>query len=103
MRPELSPEGIGGREQQLLGFALVVRVLRRVARERPLLLTLDDLARAERARGRLYLRAAEFFQTYDLLVTPATIVAPFDVDIKAIDEVDGPKRKAYCWSLHSPA
>lgn len=49
----------------------------------------SDLAAAERARGRLYQRAAEFFRTYDLLVTPATIVAPFDVKIRAINEVDG--------------
>ncbi len=58
-------------------------------------LTLDDLARAERARGKLYLRVAKFFETYDLLITPATIVAPFDVDIKAIDEVDGHKFENY--------
>ncbi len=49
----------------------------------------SDLAAAERARGRLYQRATEFFQTYDLLITPATIVAPFDVKIRAIDKVDG--------------
>ena len=51
--------------------------------------TAGELASAERARGRLYSRAAKFFQTYDLLITPATIVAPFDVKIRAINEVDG--------------
>ncbi len=58
-------------------------------------LTAADLARAERGRGRLYARAAEFFQDYDLLVTPATIVAPFDVNIKAINEVEGHKFENY--------
>ena len=33
-------------------------------------------ARAERGRGELYRRAATFFDTYDLLVTPAAIVPP---------------------------
>lgn len=43
LRPEVAAPGRGGREQQLAGFALVVRVLRRLAVERPVLLELDDL------------------------------------------------------------
>jgi len=58
-------------------------------------LTAESLATAERARGLLYARVAEFFETYDLLVTPATVVAPFDVDIRAIDEVAGHKFENY--------
>ena len=58
-------------------------------------LTAKSLAAAERSRGRLYARVAEFFETYDLLVTPATVVAPFDVDIRAIDEVAGHKFENY--------
>jgi len=58
-------------------------------------LTAESLAAAERARGRLYARVAEFFETYDLLVTPATVVAPFDVDIRTIDEVAGHKFENY--------
>ena len=58
-------------------------------------LTAGSLAAAERARGRLYARVVEFFETYDLLVTPATVVAPFDVDIRAIDEVAGHKFENY--------
>lgn len=54
-----------------------------------------DLADAERRRGQLYLRAAAFFEEYDLLVTPAAIVAPFDVDIRALDEVEGVKLDNY--------
>lgn len=63
--------------------------------EQGLKLTAADVAKAERARGRLYGRAAEFFEIYDLLVTPATIVAPFDVDIRAINEVDGHRFQNY--------
>ena len=36
-----------------------------------------------------------FFETYDLLVTPATVVSPFDIDIRAIDEVAGHKFENY--------
>lgn len=55
----------------------------------------EDLADAARRRGQLYLRAAAFFDDYDLLVTPAAIVAPFDADIRALDEVEGVKLGNY--------
>lgn len=58
-------------------------------------LTAAQLAEADRARGHLYARAAAFFEDYDLLITPATIVAPFDVNIRAIDEVEGHKFENY--------
>ncbi len=57
--------------------------------EQGLKLTADDLGRAERARAALYYRVAEFFETYDLLISPATIVPPFDVDIRHVTEVEG--------------
>ncbi|MBT7943895.1 MAG: amidase, partial [Alphaproteobacteria bacterium] len=52
-------------------------------------LSAGDIAQAERGRGALYVRVAEFFETYDLLITPATVVAPFDVKTRAINEVEG--------------
>ncbi len=58
-------------------------------------LSAGDLAEAERKRGALYARVANFFKTYDLLVTPATIVAPFDVKVRAINEVEGHKFENY--------
>lgn len=58
-------------------------------------MTADDVADAERRRGRLYERVAAFFKSYDLLVTPAVAVAPFDVDIRAIDEIEGIKLDNY--------
>ena len=57
--------------------------------ERGISLSAGDLAEAERKRGAIYARVAAFFEAYDLLVTPATIVAPFDVKIRAINEVEG--------------
>ena len=58
-------------------------------------LTAESLAAAERDCGQLYARVVEFFETYDLLITPATVVAPFDIDIRAIDEVAGHKFANY--------
>lgn len=55
----------------------------------------EELAQAQRGRGELYRRAAAFFETHDLLVTPAAVVAPFDVDIRALDEVEGVKLDNY--------
>lgn len=51
--------------------------------------TAGQIAIAERARGALYARAAAFFDTYDLLISPATIVAPFDAAIRAVEQVEG--------------
>ena len=57
--------------------------------------TAESIADAERGRGVLYARAAAFFDEFDLLITPAAIVAPFDVRIRALDEVDGVKLDNY--------
>jgi amidase len=54
-----------------------------------------DIAEAERRRGELYRRAAAFFTDYDLLVTPAAVVAPFPVEIRALDEIEGVKLDNY--------
>ena len=58
-------------------------------------LSAGDIGEAERARGRLHARVAAFFGEYDLLVTPAAVVAPFDVNIRALDEVEGVKLDNY--------
>ena len=57
--------------------------------EKGLALTADDIGGAERARGALYQRVAAFFETYDLLLCPAAIVPPFDVELRYIEEVEG--------------
>ena len=41
-------------------------------------LSADEIGRAEVEQGRLYRRVMDFFDTYDLLVTPTTVVPPFE-------------------------
>ena len=48
--------------------------------EKGLALTGAEVARAQRLRGAIVERAARFFETYDLLLCPATVVAPFPVE-----------------------
>ena len=63
--------------------------------EKGLALTADEIAWAELARGRLYHNTVRFFADHDLLLCPAAIVPPFDVDIRYIDEVNGEKFDNY--------
>ncbi len=42
--------------------------------------TADDIVRAERGRGRLFLKAAEMFERFDVLITPTLGTAPFAVE-----------------------
>lgn len=101
---EASPDFSGARE-----IFLVLRAVIFVARNAPLLerhrdklkpdvvwnieeglkLSADTIARAERARGELFYRVAEFFETYDLLLCPAAIVPPFDATTRYVSEVEG--------------
>jgi amidase len=48
--------------------------------EKGLKLTSDDIAKAEAQRVALLQRAIRFFETYDLLLCPATIVAAFPIE-----------------------
>jgi amidase len=57
--------------------------------EHGLKVTAGDIAKAELARGALYHRIVRFFQTHDLLLCPAAPVAPFDVKIRWIREING--------------
>jgi amidase len=57
--------------------------------EKGVKLTADEIGRATRARVALYERVVRFFETHDLLVTPAVIVPPFDVDTRYVEEVAG--------------
>ena len=63
--------------------------------EQGLKIDADRIARAERARGALYNRAATFFETYDLLLCPAVIAPPFDHKLRYLEEVDGVKFEHY--------
>jgi amidase len=63
-------------------------------------LAIDELVRAELARGALHHRAVAFFDDTDLLLCPAAIVAPFDGSIRWPGEVAGTRFETYVdWML----
>ena len=57
--------------------------------EQGMKLTAARIGRERRARGRLFQGVAAFFKTYDLLLCPSAIVAPFDVELRYVEEVEG--------------
>jgi amidase len=63
--------------------------------EEGLKLTVDQLVRAEAQRVAMVGRTLEFFKTYDLLLAPATIVAPFPVEHRYVAECAGKKFDNY--------
>lgn len=54
-----------------------------------------DIARAERARGRIYNRIVSFFENYDLLITPTVVAPPFSKDWRYLEEVAGTRLDSY--------
>jgi amidase len=63
--------------------------------EEGLKLTVEQLERAEAQRVAMTARTLEFFNSYDLLLTPATIVAPFPVENRYVAECAGKKFDNY--------
>ncbi len=63
--------------------------------EKGLSLSTEDIVKAHLARTRLFHRVAEFFQTYDLLLSPATIVAAYPIEQRFVEECDGHKFDNY--------
>ncbi|MCP3458918.1 amidase [Bradyrhizobium sp. CCGUVB23] len=63
--------------------------------EEGLRLTVDQIARAEAQRLAMTARAVEFFKTYDLLLTPTTIVPPFPIENRYVAECDGKRFDNY--------
>jgi amidase len=63
--------------------------------EEGLKLTVEQLERAEAQRVAMTVRTLEFFKTYDLLLAPATIVAPFPVEDRYVAECAGKKFDNY--------
>ncbi len=57
--------------------------------EKGLALTADDIVKAEIARTNLFHRVKEFFENYDLLLSPATIVSPYPIDQRFVEQCDG--------------
>ena len=65
-----------------------------------LTLTPTDIGRAERIRTALWHRVREFYDRYDLLVTPTTAVPPFPVEIVSPTEINGKPMTHYIeWVL----
>ncbi|MCA9837045.1 MAG: hypothetical protein KC422_09020 [Trueperaceae bacterium] len=63
--------------------------------EEGLKLTALDLAKAEEARTRLFVRVAEFMKSYDYLILPVTQVPPFDVTQPYVKEIAGVQMETY--------
>lgn len=63
--------------------------------EEGLKLKVTDIERAERQRLAMAERAYTFFQTYDLLLCPATIVPPFPIEQRYLAECNGTKFDNY--------
>ena len=56
---------------------------------------LNELERAENMRVELARRYLAFFDQYDLLLTPATVVAPYPIENRYVAEVNGHKFANY--------
>lgn len=63
--------------------------------EQGLGLSVAELARAERARSRLFQRMTTFFRSHDLLLCPTVLVPPFDVGLRYLEEVNGQRSDNY--------
>ena len=63
--------------------------------EHGLAMTAEVIGRGERMRGAMFNRLATFFQTYDYLLTPTVITAPFDGEIRYLEELNGHKFESY--------
>ena len=57
--------------------------------------TPSQIAAAERERAALFRRTAQFFATYDLLVTPGASTPAFDVNLRMPAAIDGRKLEHY--------
>ncbi len=57
--------------------------------EQGLKLSVEDIERAEAQRVAMTMRTLKFFETYDLLLCPATIVSPFPIEHRYVQECGG--------------
>jgi amidase len=63
--------------------------------ERGLNITPAQIFDAERVRSQLYKRVVAFFQHHDLLICPTTSIAPFPVEQRYVEEIDGRPCETY--------
>jgi amidase len=55
--------------------------------EKGLALSAEDITRAMTTRAAIYARAQSFFETYDILISPATIVPPYPVEQRFVERL----------------
>jgi amidase len=63
--------------------------------EKGLALTGAQVAKAEAQRGAMFRRMRTFFDTYDLILCPTTIVPPFPIEQRYVTECEGVKFETY--------
>lgn len=63
--------------------------------EKGLSLGMSDILRAEEARAAMYANVLTFFERFDVICTPATIVPPFPVENRYVESVNGVKFDNY--------
>lgn len=63
--------------------------------EQGLALIREEVAAAELARGRYYHRVRAFYDSYDLVLCPATVVPPYPVENRYVEECQGHKFSNY--------
>ena len=63
--------------------------------EAGLKISTQELIDAEISRGKIYNTMAKFFEEYDLLLAPATIVPPFPIEQRFVEECAGKKFDNY--------
>ncbi|WP_210725763.1 amidase family protein [Arthrobacter silvisoli] len=61
-----------------------------------------DVFRAEEGMTRLIRKAAEFFTRYDLVIAPASQLAPFDADLEYPTEIEGQQLDSYLDWMRAP-
>ena len=109
--PDLSEMMASFQTLRALGFAVGMRQLLIDHRdllkpeviwniEKGLALSVADIAKAEAQRGMLFHRMGQFFNEYDLLLCPATIVQPFPVEQRYPTHCHGVEFETYVdWLL----
>ena len=63
--------------------------------ERGLELKAGDIGKAERERAAMYASASKFFETHDFFASPCVVTAPFDGEIRYLEEINGHKFNNY--------
>ena len=63
--------------------------------EKGLALTGAEIARAQAQRSAMFIRTLRFFETYDLLLCPTTIVPPFPIEERYVTHCNGTKFETY--------